>query len=1398
MFGDEEDTDFISPTGGAKLASLFGMDQSTSGQGNESFQYTAPKQPKKGPGATGGKPNKPSGPAGSGTAPAVLFATAVHAYRYINGQYVKQGKFGFAVLGNHTAKEYRILLYVSQQQPVTAAKIHPGFVFTVQPNHYAAFYDDQRQSWSVMFESEAAAVDFSKQVGVAKCNSSPALDTVIYQDLLPGEGQAADLGDLLEVAYTGWLFQNHELGQVFDSNVQKDKLLRLKLGSGKVIKGWEEGMLGIKKGGKRLVVIPPALGYGSQGVAGRIPPNATLAFEVDIKRMKVRDQGSDRQSVGSRDSPVSLPDCQPAEMLPQPPSSVPPKPGEPAIRAKSNSISEQLANPDVAKAKLISRMAKMGQPMLPFISGTPQPDSSDSEIEDPNTQRAVPSPVAPLPVRPTPQMNHVPAAQVPPAVPQTVPTLQGTSAALMPVGPIQPQALAPGISPGFQPYVQYPYAQSASTQLQSVAPVYPPQIQTPSHFQAGGDVTSFLMTEARQHSTEIRMSIGKIADKIDTLASKVDNLQKENSASSSHLLPGITSITMESAMIMNNIQRIIQENERLKHEVLEKSSRIEEQNGKISELINRNQKEVQRCMGKGQGFQQEVQRCMGKGQGFQQEVQRCMGKGQGFQQEVQRCMGKGKGFQQEVQRCMERGKGSSECEMHGKGEGSSRKCRDAWERDKGSSRKCRDAWERGKGSSRKCRDAWERGKGSSRKCRDAWERGKGSSRKCRYAWKGARVPAGKCRDAWEGKGSSRKCRDAWERGKGSSRKCRDAWERGKGRNMSLLPLSEVQETSEHSKTRAKSEKETRRQLEVRLSALEDEVSDLKAEKENLEKSLAERKRRSQQERQRAEEEQEELRRSLQEEVEELRQVLRKTREQAAAEQVSSRSRNGQRQSELEEQAAQLQPLRDQCAMLERRMAAMLEEQKKSKEKESCSAPEQALALRLNEQKVAELQEQAAQLQPLREKYERLRGQMSALLEEQTKWQSQEAPGTDTTEEVKKIMNRVFQGLRGEFELEEMYSGREVLGTIMSTIKATTLQLLKQNQPEAAPQSSGEEEEEEDEDEAQVVSPAPRAAVVPPDQEGNSDPKEDWASGAASEEASAALGEHGEAEEERSEGRDFTIEQVGEDGSDPVQVIQENLEETSALVHMMSSDMESSTVTPAPGAGKEPEHLRGEPLVSDPGATPTDPGATPTDPGATPTDPGATPTDLGATPIEPRATPIEPRATPIEPRATPIEPRATPTDPRATPTEAHPVAHDLRSHSRSPVAPQTQDSETPSSAADGGNLEDGKLEGPPPLGSDEETGSPVPPPLAQRPSAKPDRAQTQMERPLAEPKQKQKMNIGLEESDDEDLFKTPPIKPQGSKPEEEEEEEEVSMKGCPPPAPLFGDDEEDDDDLDWLG
>ncbi|XP_061621093.1 FK506-binding protein 15-like [Phyllopteryx taeniolatus] len=127
MFGgDDEDGDFLSPTGGAKLASLFGLDDETS-QGNESFHYTAPKQPRRSSNPVTVIQTAAPSP---GTLQ-VLFATAVQAFRYINGQYVKQGKLGAAILGNHTSKEYKLLLYLSQQKQVASSDIHIDFIFTV-------------------------------------------------------------------------------------------------------------------------------------------------------------------------------------------------------------------------------------------------------------------------------------------------------------------------------------------------------------------------------------------------------------------------------------------------------------------------------------------------------------------------------------------------------------------------------------------------------------------------------------------------------------------------------------------------------------------------------------------------------------------------------------------------------------------------------------------------------------------------------------------------------------------------------------------------------------------------------------------------------------------------------------------------------------------------------------------------------------------------------------------------------------------------------------------------------------------------------------------------------------------------------------------------------------------
>lgn len=99
-----------------------------------------------------------------------------------------------------------------------------------------------------------------------------------YADLVVGEGVEAKAGDVVIVDYTGWLPN----GTIFDSSVPRAEPFQFRLGGGQVIKGWDEGVAGLKPGGRRLLVIPPDLGYGSRGAGGMIPPGATLIFEVEL------------------------------------------------------------------------------------------------------------------------------------------------------------------------------------------------------------------------------------------------------------------------------------------------------------------------------------------------------------------------------------------------------------------------------------------------------------------------------------------------------------------------------------------------------------------------------------------------------------------------------------------------------------------------------------------------------------------------------------------------------------------------------------------------------------------------------------------------------------------------------------------------------------------------------------------------------------------------------------------------------------------------------------------------------------------------------------------------------------------------------------------------------------
>ena len=103
-----------------------------------------------------------------------------------------------------------------------------------------------------------------------------------YVELAEGKGKEVKKGDTISVHYTGTLTS----GKKFDSSVDRGKPFEVTIGTGQVIKGWDEGIPGMKEGGKRKLILPPELAYGEKGAGSVIPPNATLIFEVEVLKIK--------------------------------------------------------------------------------------------------------------------------------------------------------------------------------------------------------------------------------------------------------------------------------------------------------------------------------------------------------------------------------------------------------------------------------------------------------------------------------------------------------------------------------------------------------------------------------------------------------------------------------------------------------------------------------------------------------------------------------------------------------------------------------------------------------------------------------------------------------------------------------------------------------------------------------------------------------------------------------------------------------------------------------------------------------------------------------------------------------------------------------------------------------
>jgi peptidylprolyl isomerase len=148
----------------------------------------------------------------------------------------------------------------------------------------------RRASATIVFTLSAAvattgmlAVPAHAQTAGAPVTTSSGLKII---DTKVGTGASPKSGQTAVVHYTGWLYENGTKGAKFDSSVDRGQPFEFPIGQHQVIAGWDEGVATMKVGGKRTLIIPPALGYGARGAGGVIPPNATLMFDVELLGVK--------------------------------------------------------------------------------------------------------------------------------------------------------------------------------------------------------------------------------------------------------------------------------------------------------------------------------------------------------------------------------------------------------------------------------------------------------------------------------------------------------------------------------------------------------------------------------------------------------------------------------------------------------------------------------------------------------------------------------------------------------------------------------------------------------------------------------------------------------------------------------------------------------------------------------------------------------------------------------------------------------------------------------------------------------------------------------------------------------------------------------------------------------
>ncbi|XP_078032729.1 FK506-binding protein 15 isoform X1 [Augochlora pura] len=258
----------------------------------------------------------------------VIIAKEVHAFKLQNGVYVPVGKLGMALIGNTATRLYQIILYRTKQDHVSIVTVTHDFLYLVQPNNYSSYYDGNKENWSILFENNDTCIQFAREVGLARYFSKDGkIENVLCQDLTPtNKDVIANEGDELIIKY----FIAPEIAQPFKFNVTASQIMVVTISTDD---NWEKTLIGSNRGLKRILFLPPSkqisLGPG-------FPKEIDVILEIEIV------------------------DIQPREEVTQ-----------------SHKVTYD-------KASILSRMAKMGQSILPKIPVSTTTDSEDTEDDIPH------------------------------------------------------------------------------------------------------------------------------------------------------------------------------------------------------------------------------------------------------------------------------------------------------------------------------------------------------------------------------------------------------------------------------------------------------------------------------------------------------------------------------------------------------------------------------------------------------------------------------------------------------------------------------------------------------------------------------------------------------------------------------------------------------------------------------------------------------------------------------------------------------------------------------------------------------------------------------------------------------------------------------------------------------